>query len=320
MWLKIILFILICIGALLAFGPREPVDLTVWFSDEEIGADIDAYLAQSEARVKNLDPAHAKAVVWAGERGNRTRYSVVYLHGFSATKEEIRPVPDKVAAALGANLYFARLAGHGRDGAAMAEARVNDWVHDVAEALAIGRRLGERVIVLSTSTGGTVFTLLALDQQHVRGVDGVVFMSPNFGVQAAGSRVLTLPFARYFLRYLVGEERSWTPQSEAQDRHWNTSYPTTALLPMAAAVEVAAAVPVEQVQIPAFFIYSPDDTVISPDAVLDVADRWGGPVSRWSVAGSEVGDASAHVLAGDIVSPQTTEMVAQRLIEWVRGL
>ena len=94
MWLKIILVILICIGALLAFGPREPVNLTVWFSDADIGDDVDAYLAKSEADVRNLVPDHAKAVVWAGERGARTQYSVVYLHGFSATKEEIRPVPE----------------------------------------------------------------------------------------------------------------------------------------------------------------------------------------------------------------------------------
>jgi hypothetical protein len=43
---------------------------------------------------------------------------------------------------LGANLYFARLKGHGRSGDAMLEGSVQAWVDDFAEAVAIGRRLG----------------------------------------------------------------------------------------------------------------------------------------------------------------------------------
>jgi hypothetical protein len=62
---------------------------------------------------------------------------------------------------LGANLYFARLKGHGRSGDAMLEGSVQGWIDDFAEAVAIGRRLGERVVIMATSTGASLATSAA---------------------------------------------------------------------------------------------------------------------------------------------------------------
>lgn len=320
MWTKLLIAILLVVVLLLNFGPREPVDFTVSFAERDLGDDIDAYLAQSEARIEGVVPEHAKSVVWAGEAGAQTDYAVVYLHGFSATKEEIRPVPDNVAAALGANLFFTRLTGHGRAPDAMSNATVNDWVNDVAEAMAIGRKLGRKVIVISTSTGGTALTLLALDARQMRDVAGVVFMSPNFELAATGSSILTLPFARQLVPLIMGEERSWTAMNDQQEAHWHTRYPSDAVLPMAAAVQTASVMPVSEVLIPAFFIFSPDDQVVSPSATRDIATRWGGATKVWEISGDRVGDASAHVLAGDIVSPQTTQEVSDAITAWAQGL
>ena len=87
----------------------------------------------------------AKRIVWAGAAGQKTPLAVIYVHGFSASAEEIRPVPDEVAKALGANLFYTRLAGHGRSGDAMAEPLAGDWIEDMAEAMAILQKLsGER--------------------------------------------------------------------------------------------------------------------------------------------------------------------------------
>ena len=90
----------------------------------------------------------------ASER--KTPYSVVYLHGFSATRQETAPLAECVADSLGANLFETRLAGHGREREPLADVRAEDWLHDAAEALAIAARLGERVIVIGTSTGATL--------------------------------------------------------------------------------------------------------------------------------------------------------------------
>ncbi|MEM9270351.1 MAG: alpha/beta hydrolase, partial [Pseudomonadota bacterium] len=170
----LILFGLLVLGALLwVFGPREPVGRAS-FAPSDIGADLDAYLAESEAQVANMRPGTEKRILWA-EKGAKTPYSVVYLHGFSASALEISPVPERVAEALGANLFFTRFTGHGRDGPAMAEGSLPEWRRDAAEALEIGARLGERVLVIATSTGAPLLTL----EMGEADVAGVVLVSPN---------------------------------------------------------------------------------------------------------------------------------------------
>ena len=171
-------------AAIWIFAPKEPIVPDVAFDPASIPSDLDGYLAQAEDGIPNLTDGVAKRVIWAGEAGKKTELSVVYLHGFSATSEEIRPVPDRVAQALGANLYYTRLRGHGRDGPAMAEARAGDWVNDTAEALEIGRRIGDRVVVISTSTGGTLATLAATDGSQPTEVVAQVFFSPNYGLNS----------------------------------------------------------------------------------------------------------------------------------------
>lgn len=89
------------LGALYLLGPRTPSEATVTFDPASIGADPQAYLAAAEAKVANIRPGLAKEIVWAYPASRaKTPLSIVYIHGFSASKGEVRPVPDKVAAAL----------------------------------------------------------------------------------------------------------------------------------------------------------------------------------------------------------------------------
>ncbi|MEO1612581.1 MAG: alpha/beta fold hydrolase, partial [Pseudomonadota bacterium] len=211
--------------AILLFGPRETFERGDGFDAATLPADLDAYLAEAEAAIPGITPGGEKKIVWAGAPGERTAFSLVYLHGFSASKEEIRPVPDGVAEALGANLYYARFAGHARDGAALASVSAGDWWRDALEALEIGRRIGERVIVIGTSTGATMATIALADPDAARNVAGLVAISPNYAVKGAPLAVLTAPLARQILPLAFGAERSWEPLNEAQAKWWTTSYP-----------------------------------------------------------------------------------------------
>ncbi|MCX7865066.1 MAG: hypothetical protein N2423_08550, partial [Novosphingobium sp.] len=116
-----------------ATGPRVEANMRHGFDAASIGPDADAYLAASEARVSGIHDNLQKEIVWAYPASRaRTPLAIVYVHGFSASKNETRPVPDLAAQALGANLYFTRLAGHGIDGNALAGATVNDWARAVS--------------------------------------------------------------------------------------------------------------------------------------------------------------------------------------------
>ena len=305
-------------AALYAFGPREPVDLTA--PRINLGVDLDQWLATREAVFDDIVPGTEKRIVWAGEPGARTALSVVYLHGFSASSEEIRPLPDQVAAVLGANLFYTRLAGHGRSAEALAGPVVNDWIVDLAEAMEIGRAIGDDVVVIANSTGGALAALGALDGEVAARLKGIAFLSPNFRIKDPAARLLTLPLARDYLPRLAGETRGFEPRNEAHAQFWTESYPTVALLPMAALVKAAQDADYGGVETPALFIYAPEDQVIDGAEVARVAARWGGPVQVEEVAPQEGLDSQNHVLAGDVMSPGMTAPLGQLIADWVGTL
>lgn len=321
-WRVLLLVILIGVGLWL-FGPREKVEPQT-FDEAALPADpaaLDAWLAAQEAKLPDITPGVQKRIVWAGEKGARTPLAIVYLHGFSATSEEIRPVPDIVAQRLGANLYFARLAGHGRPGAALGEVTAGDWLRDLAEALAIARRIGDRVAIISTSTGGTLAAIAATDPALSKDLAGVVFISPNFGIHdTTAEKILRAPFARILAPMVAGAEYSWTPRNEDHGRYWTTRYPTVALVAMQALVDHALARDFAAARVPALFIYSPDDQVVNPARTDEVVAAWGGPKEVLHPALTEADDPGAHVIMGRITSPNQVGWGAAVIEKFLRGL
>jgi alpha-beta hydrolase superfamily lysophospholipase len=313
----VLTILVLLLGAAWLFGPRTPVDTTITFDPKTIGEDLDAYLERAEATVRGIQPNQHKEIVWADpETKAKTPIAIVYVHGFSASPQETRPLPDIVAANLKANLFLTRLFGHGTTTRPMEDVSVNAWVNDFAEALAIGERLGDKVVVMGTSTGGAL-TTWAITQPAFRDrIDAVVLCSPNYGVQAAGSSLLTWPFARQMAHLVMGETRSFEPGSDLQRLYWTTTYTVDALLPMAEVVKLAANAPVEQAKVPALLLISSGDQVVRPDITRSMAERWGAPHKLVEVP--DVEDPSQHVLAGAAMSPSTTEPVAKLATEWLR--
>lgn len=318
---RVILFGGGAVLALALFAPREPASLTPRFEAAEVpGAmRIEAWLAAREAEVPGVVPGLEKRVVWAGSAGRVTPVSLVYLHGFSASSEEVRPLPDLVAAALGANLFYTRLAGHGRGSAAMAEPSVRDWVDDLAEAVAVGGVLGERVYLIGTSTGGTLAAVAANDPALSQRIAGVVLISPNFGVNHRFAGLLTWPLARYWLPLVLGQEVGFTPLNEAHGRFWTARYPVQALLPMAALTKAAAKLDYFTVATPSLFVFSSDDTVVSVPAIREMSGQWGGPMVAVERQMGEGDDPFSHVIAGDVLSAGQTEDTARIIAEWIEA-
>jgi alpha-beta hydrolase superfamily lysophospholipase len=240
---------------------------------------------------------------------------VVYLHGFSATRQETAPLADEVAAELGANLYYARFTGHGRSGAALAEATVNDWLNDAYEALAIGRRLGERVILMATSTGGSAASWLVA-QRQAADLAALVLISPNFAVANKASQILTWPWGTWLATLLLGEECNWEVINEGHGRYWTNCYPTRALLPMQALVALAKQTAVDGVKTPLLLLYSPNDQVVSPAAAEAFFARYGA-ARKELVAITETDDANDHVIAGDVLSRGTTGVVRDHIVAFI---
>lgn len=308
------------VAALWALGPYEPADVAARFDPEALGDDLDAYFAAAERAYDDITPGTEKRVIWAGAPGARTPLSILYVHGFSATSEEIRPVPDRLAAALGANLVYTRLTGHGRSGDAMAEATVADWMRDLTEGIAAAKRAGERVVILSTSTGGTLVTAAADDAAVMEGVAGLIFVSPNYGLNNPAAALIGWPGARYWLPLLVGQRRSFEPMNEGHATYWTTEYPSVSVMPMDALIRAVMKKDMGAIGVPALFHFAPDDQVVRPDITAEVARRWGGPVTTSAPELGAGDDPLAHVIAGDVMSPGQTEATVAVMLEWIEGL
>lgn len=317
---RLIVVIFLLIAGIWALAPEEPVDREISFEANALPGDISEWLAQRELQFSDIRPEAAKRIVWAGAPGQKTPLAVIYVHGFSASAEEIRPVPDEVAKALGANLFYTRLAGHGRSGDAMAEPRAGDWIEDMAEAMAIGRSLGDRVVVIATSTGGTLAAIAATDPVLSEGLAGVVLVSPNFGVKSAAARILDLPLARHWGPLVAGKTRSFEPLNDAQARYWTTSYPTVALFPMSALVRHARGLDYAAVTIPALVIYAPQDQVVDPVQTEALMAGWGGPVQMEQRQMGAGDDPFSHVIAGSAMSPGQTAETVGLILGWAKGL
>ena len=290
------------------------------FDPQDLDGGVAAYLETSEAQVPALDPRVAKRVIWNDESEARTDWAVVYLHGYSATSEEIRPVPDKIAKALGANLFFTRFAGHGLDGAALGEATLDQWLNDMDEALEIGRRIGRRVLLIGTSTGATLATLSAMRGASLDGVAGFGFVSPNFGLRPKITKLLDWPKVDVWGPWIAGKERGFEPQNADHETFWTTKYPFKAVLPMVEAVRGVWAGDAGAIGLPAVILYSPDDRIVDPAKTLKLAGSWGGEVTLIPVPHQDGMEPDAHVIAGDVLSPGVTQRASDDIANWALAL
>ena len=217
---------------------------------------IEDRISISESQITDIRPGLEKSIMWAGEPHHRTHYAIVYVHGFSASKEELRPVPDIIAANLGANIFYTRLTGHGRTAEAMREASVTAWMQDLDEAFQIGTMIGDKVILISCSTGGTLVAAGIVRGIFSEQLFSAVFFAPNFGVQDRMAPLLTWPLARYWAPLIGGEMQTNTPRNQLHARYWTTSYPTISLIPMMQLIDMVDNADLRTSTVPALFFFS----------------------------------------------------------------
>ncbi len=304
-------------GAIVLFaaGPRTRVRLDgpppQVPSAPSVAADM---IAKREAAVQGVVPGAEARVVWGGKPGEKTRLAFVYLHGFSASRRETAPLSENVARRYQANLFEARFTGHGRPGEALARATAEDWIRDTREAIAMGRVLGERVVIIASSTGATSALLVAAHDAPE--VAAYVLLSPNFGPKSAASGLLLWPWAETWLPWIFGNEYKWVPENEDHGKYWTTRYPVAGLFPMMATVARVGTVDLEGIEAPVLMLHSENDHVVDAEAVEETFIRFkrAEPRSRQVIDGP--GD--QHVLAGDILSPARTADIEARIEAFLR--
>jgi pimeloyl-ACP methyl ester carboxylesterase len=226
-WFGLTLLVLI-IAYFLGPKPTHPkYDLTLPVVPTEAAA-LEVYIQQQEIKHK-LKADNEARIVWAKDSLKQpTEYAIVYLHGFSASQKEGDPVHIAFAKKFGANLYLSRLYAHGIDTAdPLANFTADGLWNSAKEAFMIGKSLGKKVILMSTSTGGTLALKLAAEYPEIA---GLILLSPNIAINDPNAWLLNNPWGLQIAQLVEGKSRTVSDTTAIYSRYWNNQYSTKSLV------------------------------------------------------------------------------------------
>jgi pimeloyl-ACP methyl ester carboxylesterase len=192
-------------------------------------SELDRYLRQSESE-HPIRPDNQARILFADSVPTRTEYAFVYLHGFAGSHRDGYPINVNVPEIFGANVYLSRWAGHGlRAGAALETFSPAAAWSDAREALAIGQSLGRKVIMMSTSTGGTLALKLAAEFPDE--VHALINMAPNLEDDQPGAGLLMTPWGHELAKLVsFGSNKKIDHEEPLAPLYFDTIYPSEALV------------------------------------------------------------------------------------------
>lgn len=267
---KVISALLIVVVVGFFLGPRpnyEFVDNLPSSDTFEISR-LDEMIGNQEAAVQYLKDDNEARIVWSDTSHQKTPYSIVYLHGFSASQGEGYPLHINLGDSLKANLYLPRLPEHGISNInAMESLTPGNLIEEAKEAVAIGKTIGEKVILVGCSTGGTLALYLAAADPELA---GLVLLSPNIEVAIPGVSLLTGPWGKQLGLNLIGEHRV-IDSSINYEPYWSKQYHLNGLIAMQGLLDMTMKPEIfEKITIPTYcgFFYKNEDI---QDPVVSVA-------------------------------------------------
>ncbi|MEZ4825434.1 MAG: alpha/beta hydrolase [Bacteroidia bacterium] len=188
---------------LIWLGPRPAVPLYRMEIPAVPGdlRELEAYIHETEQKTPFLKPDNEARIIWAeGNKYRKTPYSLVFLHGFSASYKEIDPIHKEFGQRYGCNVYLSRLHSHGVDSPEpMLDFTPEAFMDSGLFALAVGQKIGEKVILITASTGSTIGIYMAA---HFPEIAGLICYSPNIDLYSNMTRLLTAPWGLQLARLI----------------------------------------------------------------------------------------------------------------------
>lgn len=215
------------------------------------------------------------------------------------------PVHRRFAKEFGANLYLARLADHGIDTTeTLMQFSADRLWESSKEALAIGKSIGDKVILMSTSTGGTVALMLAAE--YPNDVFALINMSPNIAINDPAAFLLNDPWGLQIARIVMGGNyREWIADEERM-KYWNNKYRLEALVQLQELLESSMnRETFSKVKQPSLTLYyfkneKEQDLEVKVSAMLEMNTLLATPDSlKVAIA---IPNANAHVIGSSLVS------------------
>lgn len=323
--LMIFLFVIVGLVILYYIGPRLPrTALNTALPVVSVPLDsLEDYVKGKDAGLP-VKPGNGGEIVWADSTGKTTPYVLLYLHGFSASHYEGFPITHDFIKEFGVNAYLPRLAAHGLDvPEPLLDMTPANLYNSAKEALVIAHKLGQKVVIMSTSTGCTLALMLAADFPQL--VDGLILYSPNIQIKNNFAPLLSGPWGLQIARLFHGGKyyrSSDAPDSE-DCRYWNCRYRVEAQVYLQQLLDMRMhRKEFARVHQPVFLGYyykdaEHQDQTIEVKAALRMFDELGTPADqKMKVAFSEAG---VHVIACGL-SSKAIPQVREKTFEFARKI
>jgi pimeloyl-ACP methyl ester carboxylesterase len=289
-------------------SPRYTTDLPAIPADPTA---LESYIAAHEARHK-LKPDNQARIIWFSDSAKqKTEYSVVYIHGFSASQEEGDPVHYEFAKKFGCNLFLHRLEDHGVDTTEPLLTLTADRMWQSAkEAYMIGRQLGEKVILMATSTGASLALKLAGEYPNIA---GLILLSPNIAINDSKAWLLNNHWGLQIARMVKGKYNHSDDTTALHAQYWNNQYRMEAAVQLQEFLETSMKASIfQKVKQPALVLYyykdeEHQDDVVKVSAIKRMFLQLSTPADqKREVAIPGAGDhvLGSHITSKDIQSVQ----------------
>ena len=186
---------------------------------------LDSFVKAKEKALPVKENNEAR-IIWQNDSlKTKTPYAIVYLHGFSASQEEGNPLHQNIAKQFGCNLYLSRLSDHGlMQTEELENLTAENYWQAALQAFAIGKQLGQKVIIMGTSTGGT--QALQLAYTFPNEVEACVLLSPNIAINDPNAWLLNNPWGLQIARLVKGGNYNEVENCKSPEyaKYWNCKY------------------------------------------------------------------------------------------------
>ena len=258
-------------------------------------------IIKSEAAMP-LKPDNEARIVWATPY-QKTPYSMVYLHGNGASQEEGDPIHEALASRYGCNLYLARLEDHGLKGDdPLLHIDPLKWMQSALDAIVIGKALGEKVILVSCSTGSTLALYLAATYPDL--VEAQIMLSPNVDYYDPRSFMMAGPWGMQMSKFILGSDfYGWKAPGAAQ-QYWYTRYRVEGIITLKAILDETMTKEIfEKINDPLYLSYyykdeAHQDNVVSVKRMKEMFAQVSTPVELKKEIG--LADAGTHIICSDL--------------------
>ena len=326
-FLLILISLIALLGIVYLAGPKFPAPKLSNNLPKVQISDFDQYIKNYDSG-KKIKPDNESRVIWANDSlKNKTAYCLLYVHGFSASWYEGNPVHVDFAKRYGMNLYIPLLASHGIDTSEALIDMTPDRLYESAkEALVAAQSLGDKVILMSTSTGGTLSLKLAAEFPDL--IAGLILYSPNVAINNGAAFLLSKPWGLKIAHsvYKGNYRVANTDFSSTDCKYWNCKYRLEAIVYLQQLVESTMTKETfAKVDKPVFLGYyfkdeEHQDPTVKVDAMLKMFDELATPENmKVKVAFSE---ARCHPIACELFSKvwQDVEKASYQFAEEKLGL